>query len=158
MRLPILIAALQCWEKGRERWLPLMVGRSINLFDHRAASVIENPDNLHNPFNSALTSLAQHSDPAFTPSPQFWVSEAEMEWPQQLDWALAFRDIARPTDVRTVIAAIIPKAALGNTSRFFFRYPWTRLTFIGRRRRCGWRTLAQLPWTTSVAKRSRART
>lgn len=105
----------QRWERGDERWLPLMAGRSIHLFDHRAASVTENPENLHNPFNSALTTPAQHADPAYVPSPQFWVSETQIDWPDGLDWGLAFRDIARPTDVRTSIAALVPKAALGNT-------------------------------------------
>jgi hypothetical protein len=104
----------QRWERGDERWLPLMVGRSIHLFDHRAASVTENPENLHNPFNSMPTTSAQHGDPAFIPSPHFWVSEGEIDWPRGLDWGLAFRDIARPTDVRTLIAAPVPKAAYSN--------------------------------------------
>ncbi|MGH7116986.1 MAG: hypothetical protein ACREE9_21140 [Stellaceae bacterium] len=105
----------QRWEKGDQRWLPLMVGRSIHLLDHRAASVIENRSNLHNPFNSAPTTPEQHADSSFAPSPQFWVSEAEIDWPQGLDWALAFRDIARPTDVRTAIAALVPRTAIANT-------------------------------------------
>lgn len=113
-RLGAYRVAGQCWERGDQRWLPLMVGRTIHLFDHRAASVIENPNNLHNPFSSALTTLAQHADPAYVPSPQFWVSEAEIDWPQGLDWALAFRDIARPTDARTLIAALVPRAACSN--------------------------------------------
>ncbi|HJS84852.1 MAG TPA: restriction endonuclease, partial [Acetobacteraceae bacterium] len=104
----------QRWEKGKARWLPLMVGRSIHLFDHRAASVVENPANLHNPFNSATTTPKQHADPSFVPRPQFWVAESEIEWPDGLDWGLAFRDIARPTDARTVIAALVPKAGFGN--------------------------------------------
>jgi hypothetical protein len=107
--------AEQHWERGNERWLPLMVGRSIHLFDHRAASVTENPANLHNPFNSAPTTPEQHADPSFVPSPQFWVSEAEIDWPRGIDWAFAFRDIARPTDVRTAIAALVPRVAMGNT-------------------------------------------
>lgn len=96
------------------RWVPLMVGRSIHQFDHRAASVVENPANLHNPFNSESTTPEQHGRPDYVPTPQFWVSEREVEWPAGLDWALGFRDIARPTDVRTVIGAIVPKVALGN--------------------------------------------
>jgi hypothetical protein len=110
----------QRWQRGEERWLPLTVGRTVNLFDHRAASVIENPQNVHNPFNSNPTTPEQHADPSFVPSPQFWVSEAEVEWPEGLGWALAFRDIARPTDARTLIATLVPKAALGNTLPVLF--------------------------------------
>jgi hypothetical protein len=105
----------QRWEKGDQRWLPLMTGRGIHLFDHRAASVVENPDNLHNPYNSAPTTPEQHANPSFVPSPQFWVSCAEIDWPQELNWVLAFRDIARPTDARTTIAALVPKTATANT-------------------------------------------
>lgn len=106
----------QRWEKGKSRWLALTVGRTFHLFDHRAASVTENPANLHNPFGSEPTTQEQHADPAFAPRPQFWVSDSEIEWPTGLDWGLAFRDIARPTDARTVIAALVPKAGFGNTA------------------------------------------
>jgi hypothetical protein len=104
----------QRWEKGRARWLPLLVGRSINIFDHRAASVVEDSENLHNPFNSKLTTEGEHADPGFAPRSHFWVSEADIEWPEGLGWAISFRDIARPTDVRTVIAAAVPKVGFGN--------------------------------------------
>jgi hypothetical protein len=104
----------QRWEKGDEKWLPLMTGRSINLFDHRAASVVENPANLHNPFSSALTTLAQHADPDYIPVPQFWVASSEVNWPVGVEWAVAFRDIARPTDARTIITSLVPKAGYGN--------------------------------------------
>jgi hypothetical protein len=103
------------WKKGATEWVPLMVGRSIHIFDHRAAAVVENPNNIHNPFSSEPTTEAQHQDPAYFPRPQFWVEASEIPWPAGLGWALAFRDIARPTDVRTVISAAVPFAAFGNT-------------------------------------------
>ncbi|MGH7073425.1 MAG: hypothetical protein ACREFD_04405 [Stellaceae bacterium] len=110
----------QRWEKGDDRWLPLITGRTIHQFDHRAASVSENPNNLHNPFASVPTTLEQHADPAYSPSPQFWVAEGEVPWPQDLWWALAFRDIARPTDARTMIATLLPKSAAANTLPILF--------------------------------------
>ncbi len=132
------------YERGNTRYLPLMVGRSAHLFDHRFASVMEDdaeevdieedPDgqadaplrrtrlatrsrNVHNPFSSSLTSASQHEDPAFNPRPRYWVDGAELaeRWPEGLEWAVAFRDIARPTDARTVIACIVPLAGYGNT-------------------------------------------
>lgn len=91
-----------------------MVGRAIHIFDHRAAAVVENPENIHNPFSSQPTTEAQHKDPAYCPRPQFWVETSEIPWPAGLGWALAFRDIARATDARTVIAAAVPFAAFGH--------------------------------------------
>ena len=103
------------WEKGRARWLALMTGRSIHQFDHRAASVAANPASLHNPFVSVPTTPDQHRDPGFFARPEFWVAEGDIAWPEGAEWAIGFRDIARPTDARTVIAAAVPRAGYANT-------------------------------------------
>ncbi|MCH8616350.1 BREX-1 system adenine-specific DNA-methyltransferase PglX [Sphingomonas sp. SM33] len=100
------------WRKGIEEAVPLYTGRMFNQFDHRAAGVEVNEENLHNPALSDRASTEQKADPSFKPSPQFWVKWSEVE--PKRDWCLAFRDIARPTDVRTIIAAVLPKAAYGN--------------------------------------------
>ena len=104
------------WEKGEAKWLPLIAGRTFHQFDHRAASVIENVDNVQNPFVSQLTTLVEHTSPAFSPRPQFWVSGADISWPTGLQTAIVFRDIARPTDARTIIASLVPQSACGNTA------------------------------------------
>ena len=95
-------------------WVPLYVGRMIHQFDHRAASVKVNPESLHNPALSGDITLAQKADPDFVPTPQYWVPADKVVFPSGLEWAIAFRDIARPTDVRTMIAAAVPFAGLGN--------------------------------------------
>ncbi len=135
--------AFGAWERGNTQFLPLMAGRSVHLFDHRYASVLEDeseeadvaddPDdagaatprtrqatrsrNVHRPYSTGVTGPAQHADPGFNPRPRFWVEDAELEerWPVGLDWAVAFRDITSPTNMRTTIACIAPRAAFGNT-------------------------------------------
>jgi len=94
-------------------WVPLYVGRMIHQFDHRAASVMVNSDNLHNAAFSGDVSLAEKANPAFLPAPQFWVLDADASGHQSV---IAFRDIARATDARTMIAALIPSPAAGNTA------------------------------------------
>lgn len=94
-------------------WAPLYVGRMIHQFDHRAASVMVNKDNLHNPAFSGDLTPAQKADPAFLPAPQFWVLDKTEGARQPV---IAFRDIARATDARTMIAALIPSSAAGNTA------------------------------------------
>jgi len=71
----------------------------------------------HNPYSSRQTTPDEHADPTFNPRPRYWVEDSELaeRWPEGLDWAVAFRDIARPTDIRTVIACVVPRAAFGNT-------------------------------------------
>lgn len=97
-------------------WLPLYVGRMIHQFDHRAASVEVNEANLHNAALSGAVTEEQKADPDFVPTPQYWVPESEVDLPSGIEWTIAFRDIARATDARTMIAAAIPKAGVGNTA------------------------------------------
>ena len=97
-------------------WVPLYVGRMIHQFDHRAASVDVNAENLHNPALSGDISAEQKADPDFVPTPQYWVPKSKVSFPAGLDWTIAFRDIARATDVRTMIAAAVPSVGLGNTA------------------------------------------
>ena len=105
------------WKRGEELFLPLYQGRMIHQFDHRANSVRFNPESTHNPYLSEEVTEAQHADPTFLPQSQYWVPAHNVEeaLPQSRGYALGFRDIARPTDVRTVIASIVPWAGYGNT-------------------------------------------
>ena len=105
------------WKKGDELYLPLYQGRMIHQFDHRANSVRVNPESTHNPYLSEEVTEAQHADPAFLPQSQYWVPAQDVAptFPQDRGYALGFRDIARPTDVRTAIASMVPRAGYGNT-------------------------------------------
>ena len=104
------------WKRGEELYLPLYQGRMIQHFDHRANSIRVNLDNTHNPYLSEPVSDAQHADPGFLPQTQYWVpaSDVELVLPQSRGWTLGFRDIGRPTDVRTMIASLVPWAGYSN--------------------------------------------
>ncbi|WP_197075572.1 Eco57I restriction-modification methylase domain-containing protein [Sphingomonas sp. Ag1] len=108
------------WPTGGNRfasaagaWVPLYVGRMIHQFDHRAASVMVNADNLHNAAFSGDVTLVQKTDPTFLPASQFWVATSDEDHNRP---TIAFRDIARATDIRTMIASMIPSKAAGNTA------------------------------------------
>ena len=104
------------WQRGQELYLPLYQGRMINQFDHRANSVTINPDNTHNPYLSEPVTEEQHEDPNFLPHSQYWVPNHRVEQTIGRDgYAIGFRDIARTTDARTVIAAIVPWGGFGNS-------------------------------------------
>jgi hypothetical protein len=75
--------------------VPLYVGRMIHQFDHRAASVEVNDENLHNAALSRDITPEQKADPDFLPTPQYWVPRSEVNFPEGLQWSIAFRDIAR---------------------------------------------------------------
>jgi hypothetical protein len=108
------------WRRDKEERVPLYVGRMVHQFHHRAANVEVNPDNLHNPALSDLAESRELADPKFTITPQYWVDSARVEWPKGLQWAIGFRDIARGTDERTMIAAAIPFSGVGNTLPLLF--------------------------------------
>ena len=103
------------WKKGDSTLVPLYEGKMVQAFDHRAASVIVNPENLNRPAVPLDASLEEHANPAWLPTPQFWVSADSTEWHKDLGWALSFKDVTAPTNVRTMIAALTPAPAYGNT-------------------------------------------
>jgi len=94
-------------------WVPLYEGKMIWHFDHRASSIIVNPENQHRPAYPEATTPIEHANPDFAPRPQFWVQASE---PKKLDVpVLAFRDVTNPTDHRTMDASFIPYHYAGNT-------------------------------------------
>lgn len=60
------------------------------------------------------------SDADCVTTPRYWVDRDEVEARLQDRWApgwlLAFRDIVRAHDVRTVIASVIPRVAVGHNA------------------------------------------
>ncbi len=105
-----------CFDSPSGEWVPLYVGRMIHQFDHRAASVKMNQGNLHNPALSGDIDPEKKSDSSFLPTPQYWVPANAVSFPAGFRWTIAFRDIARATDARTMIAAAVPFVGLGNTA------------------------------------------
>ena len=108
-------APLNRWRKGKDEAWPLYVGRMIHQYDHRSASVEVNEANLKVATLSDRTGSAAKGDPSAFPAPQYWVDAKAVPAPLRRTWALGFRDIARATDVRTMIAAIVPGTVAGNT-------------------------------------------
>ena len=92
-----------CWKRGKELYMPLYEGKMVQAFDHRAASVVVNPENLNRPAQPRETTREEHANPNWLPDPQFWVSEDAAECPEGLGWAVAFKDVTAPTNVRTMI-------------------------------------------------------
>ena len=103
------------WKRGEDLYQPLYEGKMVQAFDHRAASVVVNLQNLNRPAQPRETTEEQHADSNWLPDPQFWIDQRETAWPQDLEWAIGFKDVTAPTNVRTMIAAIVPRSGVGNT-------------------------------------------
>ena len=106
-----------CWRKGSESYLPLYQGRMLGQFDHRANAVRVNPYNTLNPYLSEPVADAQHRDPDFSPQSQWWVPAEAVRraMPEKRAWTIAYRRSNRSTDVRTMIAALVPAVGFGDS-------------------------------------------
>ena len=103
------------WKKGDELYLPLFEGKSVQAFDHRAASISTRSDNLFRPSQPVPTLESQHQDPYFTARPRFWVNQQERIETQHEQYLLTFKDITATTNMRTMIAAIVPRVGCSDT-------------------------------------------
>jgi len=95
-------------------FVPLYEGKMVQAYDHRAASVVVNLENQHRPAQPAAATLAQHKNPDWLPSPQFWMDSAHSP-AMRFPYLLAFKDVTAPTNMRSMIAALIPGSGVGNT-------------------------------------------
>ena len=102
------------YESLSGEWVPLYEGKMVQAFDHRAASIVINPKNLHRPAQPKPAGLEQHQDPNWLPDPQYWVPESECGWPEKTGWVVGFKDITSPTNRATFIAALLPTVGFGN--------------------------------------------
>lgn len=98
--------------------LPLYEAKLLHQFDHRWAT--------YDGESARDATDAEHADPHFAVTPRYWVARAEVEARLELkdrsgqqlqtwnrDWLISYRDIARATDERTVIAAFRPRTGSG---------------------------------------------
>ena len=103
------------WQKGKELYLPLYEGKMVQAFDHRAASITNREGNLFRPGQPDRTLDDEHRDPAFSPRSRYWVSRKASTFTETHGWSLAFKDITASTNVRTMIAAVVPQVGCGHT-------------------------------------------
>lgn len=103
------------WQKGKQKFVPLYEGKMVQAFDHRAASVVVNPANVHRPAQPVSATIVEHQNTGWTPAPQFWVEVNAVQLPANINMVLGFKDVTSPTNERTMIASLVPITGVGNT-------------------------------------------
>ena len=103
------------WQKASQEWVPLWEGKMVQAFDHRAAHIVVNPENVHRPAQPESMSEADHVDPDLVPSPQYWIKSEQVSQFSIPNTVVGFKEITSPTNERTMIAAFLPQAGYGNT-------------------------------------------
>lgn len=103
------------WKKGEAEAVPLYEGKMVQMYDHRAASVVLNEQNLKRPAQQEANSDVAHANIGFFPTPQFWINTQEVNTQFSGEWGIAYKSISAPTNMRTMISAILPKCGVGNS-------------------------------------------
>ena len=103
------------WKRGKDLYLPVYEGKTVQAFDHRAASITNREDNLFRPGQPDKTLDEEYRDPNFSPRPRYWISQQASTVTQSLHYFLAFKEITASTNVRTMIAAIVPQVGCLDT-------------------------------------------
>ncbi len=103
------------------RYVPLYEAKMIHQFDHRWAGYAEDGE------SSANLGQTEKQRPTCEPAPRYWVPDTEVNerliakgWSR--GWLMGWRDIARATDERTVIA-VFPR--VGVNDKFPIDALWT---------------------------------
>jgi hypothetical protein len=107
-------AALNRWvdAKGAEA-VPLYEGKMVQMYDHRAADVVVNAENLHRAAQPETIAVLEKMSPNRYPKPQFFVLAAQTT-SNPYKWALGYKEISAPTNERSMIATLLPSAGFGN--------------------------------------------
>ena len=104
-------------------YLPLYEAKMVHHYDHRWATYDESGKETRE-----VTDI-EKANPEFQVRPRYWVPEKEVDeriqrvtdsFGKKREWLLGWRDIARSTDERTVIAGVIPRVGTGDTFLLIF--------------------------------------
>ena len=106
------------FEKDGEVMVTLYEAKMIHQFDHRFGTYDGQSEAQAKRGKLPELDHVSHSDPRRVPLPRYWVHGEEVTtrldaiWDRH--WMLGWRDITRASDIRTVIACIIPLAAVND--------------------------------------------
>ena len=86
-----------------------MKGKCFRLFDHRAANVVLNTENLQRQGQTEEVTDEEHKMPTFSPMPRYWVARnfvcEAIPSTCYSDWLFGFKNVTSPTNERTFIGA-----------------------------------------------------
>lgn len=94
------------WIKDDVNLLPIYESKYINIFDHRYMSAV----NLEQ-----AVAIDKDVGPNCEFQPRYWLSDRFFQniiskYNHRMSWLLAYRDVARSNDIRTLIATAIPRS------------------------------------------------
>lgn len=112
------------FEQNTTRRLPLYEAKMVHHFDHRFGTYEGQTEAQSKQGKCPEFTDVDHADLTRLPLPYYWVDESavserlEGRWTRS--WLIGWRDICRSSDMRTVIAAAIPRVAVGHKLPLLF--------------------------------------
>ncbi|MDR3300408.1 MAG: restriction endonuclease [Candidatus Accumulibacter sp.] len=108
-------AALNRWKNRDAETVPLYEGKMVQMYDHRAADVVMNYNNLKRAAQQEDIDVSHKQQTDRYPVPQYWIDRLQTQNVYTGEWAIAFKSITSPTNMRTMIGAILPQCGVGNS-------------------------------------------
>jgi hypothetical protein len=112
------------YKQAGQVYLPLYEAKMLGHFDHRFSTYDGATQAQLNVGSLPRPTSAQHDDPNLEPRARYWVARSDVNdalsnrWDRQ--WLLGWRDIARTSDIRTVVPSVLPAAAVGHVFPLMF--------------------------------------
>lgn len=101
------------FRRGQDRMLPLYQGSMASFFDHRAADVTVTGG--RRPYRPRYLTATDKLDQDRLAMPAFWVDAARLPAAGG-GWQLGFSSVTSPTNERTFVPYLLPRAAVGNST------------------------------------------
>jgi hypothetical protein len=112
------------WDGPLGKFLPLIEAKMVNHFDHRFSTYEGATQAQLNVGTLPRLDDIAHADPFRCAQPEYWVEVSEvssrLRGQQASNWLAGWRDITGTDKWRTVVAGILPIAAVGHTFPLFF--------------------------------------
>jgi hypothetical protein len=106
-----------------EKLVPLYEAKMFWHYDHRFGDYSDYAEDAQ---SNALPKVPENrlQDPCYVTAPRYWVKQEDLEmrlsgvW--EREWLLAFRDITKVQNERTVVFNLLPKVGVGHTAPLMF--------------------------------------
>lgn len=102
------------YESAEGIWMPLYEGKSVQIYNHRYASITTPSGSVSGQGQSIYSSLEELSSPDFFPETRYWIKSKDASGIEH-GYAIGFNDVCNTNNERSLIAAMVPKVGAGNT-------------------------------------------
>lgn len=104
----------QRYQSAAGTWLPLFEGKSVQIYNHRYASIVTPPGSVSGQGQAIHSSTDELEASDFIPTPRYWVNASKVDAINR-GYAIGFNDVCNTNNERSLIAAIVPQVGAGNT-------------------------------------------